>query len=94
MINYGCMGVYINLKSCVGVYNFLATLIMVNFSVMGGILVLKTSLKFYSSLDISTMINFCSMSNYGPFSCCGWFLIPKTHIMRLQFCRHFHYDTF
>jgi hypothetical protein len=79
------MGVYINLEPCVGVYNFLATPIMVNFSVMGGIMVLETSLRFYSSLDISTMINFCSMSNYDPFCLYGWSFIPKTHIMHLQF---------
>jgi hypothetical protein len=67
------MGAYVNLEPCVGVYNFLATPIMVNFNVMGGILVLKTSLRFYSSFDISIMINFCSMSNYGPFWCSGWY---------------------
>jgi len=58
MINYGCVGVYVNLKPWVGVYNSLEIPIMVHSRVVGGILILKISLGFYNHLSISIVINF------------------------------------
>ncbi len=55
MINFSCMGAYVNLKPCVGVCSSFDILIMVYSNVMGGILILKPLLWFCHFFGISIM---------------------------------------